>query len=206
MSFSIELPQTYTFSLCIDQGDRTLVDTTVEVEATTKGIAKAKRTIQRLMNEYAPAIEPTPTQTATPEPGHLSMVVVDESGPAPSSSTWEHLTQRAAGQQNHQLESAPDTPPEKKPEGARGLLRLRCPECGNTFGTFLREYQTEVACKCGHPIDLTGQLGRYHFTCPYCEKETWGKTNLEDPEITVRCRCGGDVELRWEPKAKEYQN
>lgn len=86
------------------------------------------------------------------------------------------------------------------------MLRLRCKECGNTFGIFLREYQTEVLCRCGHSIDLTAPLAKYHFTCPYCEREKFGKTNLEDPEITVRCNCGGDVDLRWNPKAREYQN
>ena len=183
MSFSIELPQTYTFSLFINQGNRTLVDTTVEVEATAKGIAKAKRTLQRLMNEYALAIEPT--QATTPEPENQ----------APADPT-----------EQPEPEAAPTPPPEKKPEGARGLLQLHCKECGRTFGTYLREPQTEVLCKCGHLIDLTGQLGKYRFTCPYCEKESWGRTNLEDPDITVRCKCGADVELRWQSKAKEYQN
>ena len=91
-----------------------------------------------------------------------------------------------------------------RPEGARGLLRLRCPECGSTFGTFLKERQRDIACKCGHRIDLTAPLARYRFTCPYCEKDTWGQTNLEDPEITLRCRCGMDVDVMWVPKAKEY--
>ena len=153
MSFSIELPQTYTFSLCIDQGGHTIVDTTVEVPDTREGIARAKRTVQRLMNEYAP----TPK---APEP----------------------------------------------PEGARGLLHLHCPECGNTFGTFLREYQTEMMCKCGHPIDLTGQLGRYHATCPYCQHESWGKTNSEEPVVEVRCKCKEMIRLQWVPEAREYQN
>lgn len=66
MSFSIELPQTYTFSLCIDQGGHTIVDTTVEVPDTREGIARAKRTVQRLMNEYAP----TPK---APEPAGLNL-------------------------------------------------------------------------------------------------------------------------------------
>ena len=94
----------------------------------------------------------------------------------------------------------------KKSDGAKGLLRLRCPACGNVFGTFLRERQSGVAYKCGHSIDLTAPLARYRFTCPYCEKETWGLTNLEDPEITIRCKCGGDVDLRWVPAVKEYRN
>ena len=187
MSFSIELPQTYTFSLCIDQGNRTIVDTTVEVQDTKEGIAKAKRTIQRLMNEYAQVPK---AQAPTPEPQDLApekQTSIDETT-APES------------------KPAPDPPPEKKPDGARGLLQLHCKECGRTFGTFLREHQAEMVCKCGHHIDLTVPLARYRFTCPYCEKESWGQTNLEDPDITVRCKCGGDINLRWVSKLREYQN
>ena len=73
MSFSIELPQTYTFSLCIDRGGHTIVDTTVEVPDTREGITRAKRTVQRLMNEY------TPTPKA-PEPAGLN----PESQPPPA--------------------------------------------------------------------------------------------------------------------------
>lgn len=185
MSFSIELPQTYTFYLRIDKGNRTFVDTRVEVPATIEGVAKAKRIVHLTMNEYALPIEPP--RAAAPEPPLENQVLTDQAD-------------------RPERDAAPAPPPEKKPEGVRGLLRLRCPECGNTFGTFLREYQTGVDCKCGHQIDLTGQLGRYHFVCPYCQQEGWGKTNLEDPEITVRCKCGEDVALRWKREAKEYQN
>lgn len=86
------------------------------------------------------------------------------------------------------------------------MLRLRCLECGNTFGTFLREYQTEVECKCGNQISLTGQLGRYHAVCPYCQHESWGKTNSEEPEIEVQCKCKEMIRLQWVPGAREYQN
>lgn len=129
MSFSIELPQTYTFSLCIDRGGHTIVDTTVEVPDTREGITRAKRTIQRLMNEYAPVAK-------VPEP-----VELNQESQAPTD-----LPPAA--------ETAPTPPQKKKLEGARGLLRIHCPECGDTFGTFLREYQTEIECKCGHHINL----------------------------------------------------
>ena len=181
MSFSIELPQTYTFSLCIDRGGHTIVDTTVEVPDTREGITRAKRTVQRLMNEY------TPTPKA-PEPAGLN----------PESQPPADLLPAA--------ETATTPPPEKKPEGARGLFHLHCKECGRAFTTFLREHQAAVRCKCGQWIDLTAPLARYRFTCPYCEREGWGLTNLEDPDITVPCKCGGSVDLRWAPKSKEYQN
>lgn len=66
-----------------------------------------------------------------------------------------------------------------------------------TFGAYI---------KCGHHIDLTIPLARYHFTCPYCEMERWGWTNLEDTNISVKCKCGGTVDMQWTPKAKEYRN
>ncbi len=183
MSYYDGFTPTYAFSLRIERSDRVLVDTTVEVKGTTEEIAKAKKTLQRLMNEYAPVIEAAISKP--PESAPENQIPVDTTDPP---------------------EPTPDSIPEKKPEGARGLLQLHCKECGRTFATFLREHQTEVACKCGHQIDLTVPLANFTYTCPYCEQTRWGKTNLEDPEITVRCKCGGDVNLRWAPKSREYKN
>lgn len=184
MSYYDGLTPTYTFTLRIEQSDRVLVDTMVEIPATTEGIAKGKKTIQRLMNEYAPLIEALSTE---PEPPKLAL-----ENQAPIAPT--------------DLPPEPEPAPKGKLGGSRGLLHLHCRECGRTFTTFLREYQTEMDCKCGHQIDITAPLARYRFTCPYCERDGWGQTNLEDPDITVRCKCGGDINLRWASKAKEYQN
>ncbi|MCI8414950.1 MAG: hypothetical protein HFF00_04900 [Ruminiclostridium sp.] len=188
MSYYDGIMPTYTVSFCIERSDRVLIDTTVEVQATAKEINKAKKTIQRLMNEYAPVAK----------------------APTPKPESAELATENQAPIGQADLPSASESSPtpllKKKPEGAKGLLRLHCSECGNTFGAFLREYQTEMMCKCGHPIDLTGQLGRYRFTCPYCQHEGFGKTNLEDPDITVRCKCGEDIDLRWAPNQREYTN
>lgn len=187
MSYYDGFTPTYTFSLCIERSDRVLVDTTVEVKATAEEIAKAKKTIQRLMNEYAPVAK-APAPAADPaEPEMESQAPIDPTDPP-------------------EPEAAPTTPPDKKSGGARGLLHPYCKECGRAFTTFLRECQTEVDCKCGHQIDLTAPLATFAYTCPYCEQTRWGKTNLEDPDITVRCKCGGDVNLRWAPKSREYQN
>lgn len=184
MSYYDGFTPTYTFSLYIERSDRVLVDTTVEVKATAEEIAKAKKTIQRLMNEYAPVAK----------------------APAPADDPVEPEMESQAPTGSPEQKGATDPPPEKKPDGARGLLHLHCKECGRAFTTFLREYQTEVDCKCGHQIDLDAPLAKFAYTCPYCEQTRWGQTNLEDPDITVRCKCGGDVNLRWVPKSREYQN
>jgi len=102
--------------------------------------------------------------------------------------------------------SATPKPAIIKPEGAKGLLRLHCQECGSTFGTFLKEYRKDFTCKCGHKIDLNIPMARYTCTCPYCENIGWGRTNLEGPETEVECKCGEKITLRWDPDAKEYRN
>lgn len=196
----------YTFRLQIERNDRIILDTAIAATANAGEIAKVKKTIQKLLNEYTPTTQPSKPTTA-PEP-------VPPDPPAPTEPEGQEgpaQAQETAQQPEGPAEAA--APPqndglthEQPPQGAKGLLRLRCRECGNIFGTFLRDPQTEITCKCGHRIDLTAPLARYRFTCPYCEKEGWGRTNLEGPEITIRCKCGGDVDLRWNSKAREYQN
>lgn len=92
------------------------------------------------------------------------------------------------------------------PDGIKGLVQLRCPACGNVFGRFLNQRQTACLCRCGHPIDLTGPLARYSYTCPSCGKYGYGRTNLEDAEITTRCFCREELTLRWNPEVREYRN
>lgn len=189
----------YTFRLSIDRNEDTILDIVIGANDTPDELTKAKKTIQRMLNEYTPT-----AKAAEPVPPVNPEVIT------PLSLLKPGVRNAADQQQGGQAKSdvPPTTAPSttRKPDGAKGLLRLSCQKCGNVFGTFLREYQTEVACKCGHQINLTGQLGVYHFTCPYCQHEGFGKTNSEDPEITVRCKCGKDVDLRWEPDAKEYRS
>lgn len=192
MSYYDGLAPNYTFSLRIERNDRVIIATTLESKATAEEVAKAKKTIQRLLNEYTPAVVPAaPTQDPEQAP---SIPEPDVSAQAP-----------AADQPEEPAEVTP-APDSKPAEGARGLLRLYCRECGNIFGTYLKERRSEMLCRCGHSIDLTVPLARYRFTCPYCEKEAWGQTNLEEPEITVRCKCGRDINLEWVSKVREYRN
>ena len=90
------------------------------------------------------------------------------------------------------------------PKGtAYGVLRLRCPKCGDVFGRFLRETSASVTCRCGGEIQLDN-LKRYEFTCPCCDFEAHGRTNLEDPEITVPCKCGNPVTMKWDRNKRMY--
>lgn len=205
MSIFDGLTQTYTFQLRIERNGQTILDTAIAAKPNAAEMAKVKKTIQRLLNEYTPAIQPSKPTTA-PEPVQPDTPAQPEpegqGGPAQA----QEMEQQPEGPAEDAVPQGAGPAHERPPQGTRGLLRLRCGECGSTFGTFLRDFQTEITCKCGQPIDLTAPLARYHFICPYCEKETRGRTNLEDPEITIRCKCGGDIDLRWNPKEREYQN
>lgn len=193
MSLFDGLTPIYIFRIQIELEGKMVLDTSITTKDSREDLIKTKKTVRRLLDEYAPlppVLTPAPDIPPTPEP--------EAQDPAADQRQDEQPEEAPAPGGGHVLD--------KPPEGVRGLIRLRCQECGSTFGTYLKERQSEITCRCGHHIDLTVPLARYRFTCPYCEKETWGRTNLEDPEITIRCKCGGDVDLRWNPKEREYQN
>ena len=100
----------------------------------------------------------------------------------------------------------PATPPVKR-KTPRGAMFLKCPSCGRTFGTFVKEPADTIDCRCGNkiPISGTGVLGHYTYTCPCCETRKFGWTNLQDAEIEMKCRCGNAVSLTWNPTAREYR-
>lgn len=82
-------------------------------------------------------------------------------------------------------------------------MLLRCPKCKSEFVQFLREPQTTNECrKCGAKIPLDA-LARFEYTCPGCKKTSYGRTNIEDAEITNQkfsCVCGRNVpKLTWDP-------
>lgn len=193
MSLFDGLTPTYIFRIQVELEGKMVLDTSITTKDSREDLIKTKKTVRRLLDEYAPlppVLTPAPDIPPTPES--------EAQDPA------------ADQRQDEQPEEAPAPGgghvSDRPPEGVRGLIRLRCQECGSTFGTYLKERQSEITCRCGHHIDLTAPLARYRFTCPYCQHEGWGKTNSEDPEIEVQCKCREMVTVRWNPDAREYQN
>lgn len=87
-------------------------------------------------------------------------------------------------------------------------MLLRCPKCKSEFVQFLREPQTTNECrKCGAKIPLDA-LARFEFTCPACKKMSYGRTNIEDAEITNQkfsCVCGRSIpKLTLDPAKRCY--
>ena len=66
MSLFDGLTPTYTFRLQIERSDRTILDTAITTKATADEITKAKRSVRRLLDEYAPTIKTAPAVTLQP--------------------------------------------------------------------------------------------------------------------------------------------
>lgn len=90
------------------------------------------------------------------------------------------------------------------PAGAKGLMRLKCPKCGDVFVAFTKDYRTEWTCKaCGARFSLEN-TALFEYDCS-CGRHTYGRTNIEDSDFSYPCGdCGKATTLKWNPKAKKY--
>ena len=88
--------------------------------------------------------------------------------------------------------------------GAKGLMRLKCPKCGDVFVAFTKDYRTEWTCKvCGERFSLEN-TALFEYDCS-CGRHTYGRTNIEDADFSYPCGdCGKATTLKWNPKAKKY--
>lgn len=91
-----------------------------------------------------------------------------------------------------------------EPAGAKGLMRLKCPKCGDVFVAFTKDYRTEWTCKaCGARFSLEN-TALFEYDCS-CGRHTYGRTNIEDADFSYPCGdCGKATTLKWNPKAKKY--
>lgn len=174
----------YSFQLSIEQDRESILELTVGAEDTAESVAKAKKTVQELLDEYVLRIQNE--FVPRPEGAAGTFSVSSEEPPKnqklqKSAKIAEVVQEKASGS-----------------SGTKGFVIIRCEKCGNVFRSFLRGPQKELSCKCGHHIDLTVPLANFEYTCE-CGKKNWGKTNVEDASIEVRCSCGKRKVLDWAP-------
>lgn len=181
----------HTFHLCIERRGDTVLNTVIAADG--DDVQKAKRTIKKLLDDFTPGGgKPGRTPIQTELAGTAAQVREDQ-GPVEEISLPEPAPETVQEQRDGQ-------------SGVRGAVQLLCGGCGRTIGTFLKTRQEEFRCKCGNSIDLTKPLARFEYTCPCCEAKIFGLTNMEEPDVTIKCRCGSPVDLRWVPKIRECRN
>lgn len=186
----------YTFRLSIEREDRTLLDVAVTSKGKAEAIGRAKRSIQRLLNEYTPKIEPAAVPAPEFEPVELE----------PEEEPEESVDSAAQGAEISEEPEQMNSPVTTFIPGLKGVVYLECPVCGRRFHTCLREYTQSIPCNCGHMIDLTDPtFARFEYHCPSCGRNSYGKTNIEGAEYTDTCQCGESIKLRWNKTIKAYQ-
>lgn len=94
------------------------------------------------------------------------------------------------------------TPQEEQyPEGWKGFMIIRCPECGEVRTFFTRERLTKSRCNCGCEIELDDMLPAY-VNCGKCGKSLKYRTNIRDEyPVTVNCLdCGSPIDMQVNPR------
>ena len=94
-----------------------------------------------------------------------------------------------------------ETPPATErdyPEGYKGFLLIRCPDCGEVRGFCAKDYVTETECrKCGAVIPLEGLIPA-HVNCGKCGNHFKYRTNIITQEpVPFSClRCAAPIDLQ----------
>lgn len=109
MSLFDGLIPTYTFRLQIERSDRTILDTAIVARATADEVAKAKKNIQRMLNQYTPSVRATEPAPATLQPGAAINLSPENQAPIDPTALPEPEAQDPAAdqRQDEQPEEAP---------------------------------------------------------------------------------------------------
>lgn len=213
----------YTARLVITEGYEDRLDMTITCQ-NAQQLLLAKDTIADQMNTYIAEFAVQSGLTGAPSNAEqnaaaLQAVIQEQTEKAkqqepeepaePEESTPSHDDALDAVCYRPDLASfklAPTETPKKAaaPEGVKGLMRLKCPKCGDVFVAFTKDYRTEWTCKaCGEILSLEN-TALFEYDCS-CGRHTYGRTNIEDADFSYPCGdCGKETTLKWNPKAKKY--
>lgn len=195
----------YSAHLVINDGYEDRLDITITCQ-NAQQLLRAKDLIADQMNAYIAEFAVQSGLTGAPSNA--------EQNAAALQTVIQEQTEKAKQQEPEELAEpelasfklAPTETPKKaaKPEGAKGLMRLRCPKCGDEFVAFTKDYRTEWTCKeCGAKFSLEN-TALFEYDCS-CGRHTYGQTNIESPDFSYPCgNCGKETTLKWNPKAKKY--
>ena len=213
---------TYTARLVVSAGYQDRLDMSINCE-NAQQLLRARNTISDQLNTYIAefAIQSGLNAMPAKDPnGEALQEVIEESvekakAAAEETEDPDDESGEDAVEEPQTEESAPapeppplaaeDPKPPQVPEGAKGLMKLKCKGCGDNFVAFLRERQVTWVCrKCGYTIPLTN-TALFEFDCPTCGRHAFGRTNIEDADFTFPCGgCGTEINLTWNRKARRY--
>lgn len=89
-----------------------------------------------------------------------------------------------------------------KPDGYKGFLLIRCPNCGDVRGFCAKDYVTDTMCRnCGTDIHLKDLIPA-HVNCEKCGSHFKYRTNIDIQEpVPFSClECDAPVDLQLNPR------
>nr|DAU24505.1 MAG TPA: Protein involved in formate dehydrogenase formation [Caudoviricetes sp.] len=88
----------------------------------------------------------------------------------------------------------------------RGFIHFKCPFCGKTTNTNMRNNQKGFTCpSCGNPYYFTESLRKVHLKCS-CGEEYSYWTNLKTRLISIDCiSCKEPMTAYFNEKAQRYE-
>ena len=91
-------------------------------------------------------------------------------------------------------------------DGYKGLIVLKCPNCGKQFVVFKREPVQSVLCRCGAEI-LFDDIARVHHKCPKCEEFRYYWTNRKELRFEMACgACHAVSDVEYSYKHQMYKS
>lgn len=117
---------------------------------------------------------------------------VSEFDEAPDNS--EFVIGPAASEEGIEAATKSDEDTKTAPVFYKGMLLIRCPKCGNTWGACYHEAIKQYHCKCGNAIPLK-DLKKVFLKCT-CGRAYKYMTNIEEEQFSFPCYgCKKEIQL-----------
>lgn len=100
----------------------------------------------------------------------------------------------AASEEGIEAATKSDEDTKTAPVFYKGMLLIRCPKCGNTWGACYHEAIKQYHCKCGNAIPLK-DLKKVFLKCT-CGRAYKYMTNIEEEQFSFPCYgCKKEIQL-----------
>lgn len=182
-----------------DQTINEIIERLSSIEKQTEKIDKTISEAQAVLDEII--------RLVTPQPLNLLVSSGENSAPAPAPE--QAGEEKPASRVERMFGKREDWKAGNGRTPVKGFLHLTCPDCGNSFTTFLKTPKDVFFCRsCGGKIPLDfPQLRRFRAACHKCgASPITYRTNSNDTTISVICRnCGAEIDGVLHRLRDEYE-
>lgn len=184
-----------------DQTINEIIERLSSIEKQTEKIDKTISEAQTVLDEIIRLVTPQPLPLLVQEHAPADDLKIHQASngenPAPAPAPEQPADQKPASRVERMFGKREDWKAGNGRTPVKGFLHLTCPDCGNSFTTFLKTPKDVFYCRtCGGKIPLDFyRLRKFRAACHKCgDSATTYRTNSNDTTISVTCRnCGAEI-------------